>query len=125
MENVESTRYARISLLAVDGKALTDARRKMRLSIEGVADKLGCNASSVSRWEQGKLQPSPFRLRALEKLYKTQNFVRLNEKASLTDEEVLELRKLRKNLLHGCIRLNGEAVLRSKEIEVVRKLREG
>ena len=125
MENVESTRYARISLLAVDGKALTDARIKMRLSIEGVADKLGCNASSVSRWEQGKLQPSPFRLRALEKLYKTQNFVRLNEKASLTDEEVLELRKLRKNLLHGCIRLNGEAVLRSKEIEVVRKLREG
>ena len=125
MENVESTRYARISLLAVDGKALTDARIKMRLSIEGVADKLGCNASSVSRWEQGKLQPSPFRLRALEKLYKTQNFVRLNEKASLTDEEVLELRKLRKNLLQGCIRLNGEAVLRSKEIEVVRKLREG
>jgi transcriptional regulator with XRE-family HTH domain len=125
MENVESTRYARISLLAVDGKALTDARIKMRLSIEGVADKLGCNASSVSRWEQGKLQPSPFRLRALEKLYKTQNFVRLNEKASLTDEEVLELRKLRKNLLHGCIRLNGEAMLRSKEIEVVRRLREG
>jgi len=125
MENVESTRYARISLLAVDGKALTDARIKMRLSIEGVADKLGCNASSVSRWEQGKLQPSPFRLRALEKLYKTQNFVRLNEKASLTDEEVLELRKLRKNLLQGCIRLNGEAMLRSKEIEVVRKLREG
>jgi transcriptional regulator with XRE-family HTH domain len=125
MENVESTRYARISLLAVDGKALTDARIKMRLSIEGVADKLGCNASSVSRWEQGKLQPSPFRLRALEKLYKTQNFVRLNEKASLTDEEVLELRKLRKNLLQGCIRLNGEAMLRSKEIEVVRRLREG
>jgi uncharacterized protein YnzC (UPF0291/DUF896 family) len=49
----------------------------------------------------------------------------LNEKAVLTDFEVEELKKLRKELLHGRFYLNGKAVLTEAEIEVVMKLREG
>jgi transcriptional regulator with XRE-family HTH domain len=122
-----SERYKHLYLLTVDGAVLTQARINRGLSLEAVVQKMsdGINISTVSRWEQGLLQPSPSRLSALVKLYGTHEFVRLNERAVLTDDEVRELRQLRKFLLKGRIQLNGDAVLWAKEIEVVRKLREG
>ena len=118
--------YKETKLLTVNGKALTSARIASKLSLLNVAEKLnGCNQSSVSRWEQEKLIPSLARIVALVDLYGTNKFVRLNETAVLTDFEVEELKKLRKELLYGRFYLNGKAVLTEAEIEVVMKLREG
>jgi transcriptional regulator with XRE-family HTH domain len=84
-------------LLTVDGAALTRARMKSGLRAEDVAQSLGdgVNKSSVSRWEQDVLQPSPARLWKLVDLFGTQDFIRLNGKAVLTAEEIEVVRKLR------------------------------
>jgi len=84
-------------LLTVDGAALSAARIKSQLSMEEVVQQLGegVNKSSVSRWEQGVLNPSPERLWKLVDLFGTQDFIRLNGKAVLTAEEIEVVRKLR------------------------------
>ena len=97
MENGNKPKqYSKTSLLTVDGEALTSARFARQLSLGDVAAKLdGCNASSVSRWEQGKLNPSVERIFKLVDLFGTNDFVRLNGKAVLTSEEIEVVRKLR------------------------------
>jgi len=121
METKNISRY----LLTVDGAALTKARMKSNLSLEKVVQRFGegMNKSTVSRWEQGVLNPSPERLWKLVELFGTNDFVRLNDKATITEAEELVLRGLRRELVIG--RLNGKAVLTAEEIEVVRKMREG
>lgn len=87
---------SRQSLLTVDGAVLSDARIAAQMSVLEVAAKLdGCNQSSVSRWEQGKLNPSVERIFKLIDLFGTNDFVRLNGKAVLTSEEIEVVRKLR------------------------------
>jgi hypothetical protein len=84
-------------LLTVDGAALTKARCAKEMSLEDVVQGFsdGVNISTVSRWEQGKLMPSPERLWKLIDLYGTNDFVRLNGRAVLTAEEIEVVRKLR------------------------------
>jgi predicted transcriptional regulator len=96
MGNSKPKQYSKTSLLSVDGEALTSARVNAQMSVGDVAKKLnGCNQSSVSRWEQGKLIPSQERIFALVEMYGTFNFVRLNGRAVLTAEEIEAVRKLR------------------------------
>jgi transcriptional regulator with XRE-family HTH domain len=94
---MKAASYSSTYLLTVDGAALTDARCNKGLGMEDIARILGdgINKSSVSRWEQGKLQPSPERLWKLVDILGTQVFVRLNGKAVLTAEEIEVVRKLR------------------------------
>ena len=89
--------YKTANLLTVDGAALTKLRVDRQMSLFEVVQNLGdgVNQSSVSRWEQGTLQPSPKRLFALVDLFGTNSFVRLNGKAVLTSEEIEVVRKLR------------------------------
>ena len=84
-------------LLTVDGAALTKTRCDNGLSLEDVAQRIGSgvNKSSVSRWEQSILTPSPERLWKLVDLFGTQEFIRLNGKAILTADEIEVVRKLR------------------------------
>ena len=117
--------YSASNLLTVDGAALSLARINSQLSMEDLVQRLGegMNKSTVSRWEQGILQPSQERLFALVELFGTNDFVRLNDKATITEAEELVLRGLRRELVIG--RLNGKVLLTAEEIEVVRKMREG
>ena len=89
--------YRTTYLLTVDGAALTKARIRNGLIGEEVAERIGggLNKSTVSRWEQGLIQPSPERLFALVDLLGTNDFVRLNGRAVLTTEEIEVVRKLR------------------------------
>jgi transcriptional regulator with XRE-family HTH domain len=89
--------YRGAYLLTIDGAELTKARVAAGLRGEDVATRLGdgANKSTVSRWEQGQLQPSQERLFALVELFGTHSFVRLNGKAALTREEIDAVRKLR------------------------------
>ena len=93
METKNISRY----LLTVDGNALTKARMKKGLSLEKMVQRLsdGLNKSTVSRWEQSVLNPSPERLWKLVDILGTQNFIRLNGKAVLTAEEIEVVRKMR------------------------------
>ena len=93
METKNISRY----LLTVDGNALTKARMKKGLSLEKMVQRLsdGLNKSTVSRWEQSVLNPSPKRLWKLVDILGTQNFIRLNGKAVLTAEEIEVVRKMR------------------------------
>src|ERR1017187_964661 len=59
----------------VDGAKLTDARIAAQKSLGQVAQYLGCNKSSVSRWEQGTLVPSEDRIFKMAKWFKTQEFI--------------------------------------------------
>lgn len=61
----------------VDGAKLTEARIAAGLSLQDVVIALddGCNKSSVSRWEQDKMNPSDARVKKLVKLYCTDDFV--------------------------------------------------
>lgn len=64
----------------VDGAKLCAARVNAQLSMDEVAEVLGCNKSSVSRWEQGRLQPSESRILRLVELLGVKDFVRANSK---------------------------------------------
>jgi transcriptional regulator with XRE-family HTH domain len=94
---VTGKKYSATVLLTADGPELTKARINKNLRLEDVAQRLGdgVNRSSVSRWEQGKIQPSMERLFALVKILGTYDFVRLNGKAILTQKEIEAVRKLR------------------------------
>ena len=82
-------------LLTADGSALTKARCGKRLGQDEVAQSLGVNKSTISRWEQGLTQPSQEKVFAMVDLFGTNDFVRLNGKAVLTAEEIEVVRKLR------------------------------
>lgn len=141
-------------LLTVDGKSLTEARIAANLSMDAAAVLIGCNKSSVSRWEQGKLVPSVQRMFSLAKIYGTQGFIKLNERATVRDEHVAALKKIfnRSDVMvvdgldyskymkkedlrrfHGVVgdqeyfrmKLNGKIELTPEDIESVRKLMEG
>ena len=73
----------------VDGAKLSKARMAAKLSMDEVAEDLGCNKSSVSRWEQGKLQPSEKRIRRMVDLYGTSDFVRANSQNKHLGKEFL------------------------------------
>lgn len=59
----------------VDGKRLSEVRIAAGKSLDEVAAACGCNRSSVSRWEQGKLTPSEERIAAMIKFLGTDVFV--------------------------------------------------
>lgn len=63
--------------LRVDGAKLSEARVAAGLSMEDVVQRLddGCNKSSVSRWEQGRLNPSDARILKMITLYGCGDFV--------------------------------------------------
>ena len=50
----------------------------MKLSVESVAQLLGCNKSSVSRWAKGTLTPSEGRIAKLAEIYGSWEFVHGN-----------------------------------------------
>jgi transcriptional regulator with XRE-family HTH domain len=62
----------------VNPRKLTDARLAVNKSLEDVATFIGCNKSSVSRWETGKLIPSESRIFLLTELYGTREFITAN-----------------------------------------------
>lgn len=59
----------------IDGAKLNEARLAAELSLLDVAKYIGCNQSSVSRWELGKLNPSTERVLRLVVLLKSSDFV--------------------------------------------------
>lgn len=68
---------ARPGRVKIDPVRLSNARLAREMSLEEVAEALGdgCNKSSVSRWEQGVLNPSKDRVHKLVDLYGTNDFV--------------------------------------------------
>ena len=68
--------YKKKNTILVDGAKLSAARVNANLSMDDVANHLGCNKSSVSRWEQGTLNPSEERIMELVKLYRCGDFIR-------------------------------------------------
>lgn len=70
---------SRVNAVVVDGKLLADARIAANLSLQDVANHLGCNKSSVSRWEQGTLTPTEERITKMMKLFKRGDFVIANK----------------------------------------------
>ena len=79
-KTVEQRKYhkGRWNRILIDGLKLTDARLTANLSIIDVAVALGCNKSSVSRWEMGRLVPSQERIEKLAEIYGTRQFIRGN-----------------------------------------------
>lgn len=73
-------RYSKSNKFIVDGAKLCKARIDAQISMDEVAEMLGCNKSSVSRWEQGRLQPSEARIQKLTEILGTVNFVQANTK---------------------------------------------
>ena len=63
--------------MLVDGAKLAQARIDAGLSILQVSIALndGCNKGSVSRWEQGKLNPSEVRILKMAGLFGTTSFI--------------------------------------------------
>ena len=59
----------------IDGAKLSAARIAANLSIDEVAKHLNCNKSSISRWEQGKLNPAAKRVMELVILLENSDFV--------------------------------------------------
>lgn len=66
--------------VTVDGKSLCDARCAVNMSLQEVANVLGCNKSQVSRWEQGTQMPSEERIYKMVKMFGTGIFVIQNTK---------------------------------------------
>lgn len=48
---------------------LKELRRKLKLTQESLAHKLGVSFTSVNRWENGQTQPSPLARRNIEELF--------------------------------------------------------
>lgn len=70
--------YSISNKLVVNGAALSRARIDANFSMDDVAKALGCNKSSVSRWEQERLVPSEERINKLAEMYGTWAFVQGN-----------------------------------------------
>lgn len=62
--------------LAIDGAKLSDMRIAANLSLEDVAEHIGCNRSSLSRWERGLYNPPPDSVLALIRLLGGSDFVK-------------------------------------------------
>jgi DNA-binding transcriptional regulator YiaG len=88
-----TTSFLKHNTVRVDGHKLTQARIAAKLSLQDVADHLKCNISSVSRWEQGKLNPSEERVILLTKLYRRGDFI-LGSTAKLTPDQVRKIGEL-------------------------------
>lgn len=48
---------------------LKELRRKLKITQEALAHKLGVSFTSVNRWENGQTQPSPLARRHIEELF--------------------------------------------------------
>ena len=55
-----------ISLM--DKESIRELRRKLGLSQEGLARKLGVSVLTVRRWEKGSFRPSPLAMARIEKI---------------------------------------------------------
>jgi len=73
--------YTQIARVKVNGKLLTDARIAANMSMEDVAKALGCNKSSVSKWERNKLLPDEGRILQMVMLFNDHKFLVRNEEA--------------------------------------------
>jgi transcriptional regulator with XRE-family HTH domain len=81
---------------------------KANLSMESVVKLLadGCNKSSVSRWEQGVLQPTQDRIDKLVKLYGTRSFLIWTEEPP----DILGTRNREIYRLHGLKKFTNAAI---------------
>jgi DNA-binding transcriptional regulator YiaG len=52
----------------MDKETIKELRRKLGLSQEGLARKLGVSVITVRRWEKGSFKPSPLALKRIEEL---------------------------------------------------------
>jgi predicted transcriptional regulator len=82
------------SYFAIDGERLTAARISAGMSLQDVANRIKCNKSSVSRWEQGTLCPSDERIFILMEMFEGGDFLREGHAARLTWKEVDRIREL-------------------------------
>ena len=62
--------------ITVDGEALSRVRVEAEMSLDDVAREVGCNRSSVSRWERGQRVPSGKIILSLLAIFKTDKFLR-------------------------------------------------
>ena len=74
-------------IFVANGAELTKARLKKGMAMSAVAAALGVNKAKISRWERQALIPSDAHLRALVDLYGTCDFVVLNSRAVLDEEQ--------------------------------------
>lgn len=51
------------------GIKIKEVRRRLRLTQETLAQRLGVSFTSVNRWENGQTQPSPLARRKIEELF--------------------------------------------------------
>lgn len=70
--------YKHRNRVTIDGKTLSDVRKTLDVSLKVLADRLGCNQGSVSKWEQGKLVPSEERIWKMVEMFGTNSFVKVN-----------------------------------------------
>jgi transcriptional regulator with XRE-family HTH domain len=75
MKNQTEWKLCKRNRFIVIGKELSDARVAAGKSMEEVAEALGCNKSSISRWEQESLVPSEERIFKMAEMFKTMAFV--------------------------------------------------
>ena len=54
----------------MNNESIKELRRKLGLSQEGLARKLGVSVITVRRWEKGTFKPSPLALLRIEELTK-------------------------------------------------------
>jgi putative transcriptional regulator len=57
----------------MDKESIKELRRKLGLSQEGLARKLGVSVITVRRWEKGTCKPSPLALLRIDELTKEMN----------------------------------------------------
>jgi DNA-binding transcriptional regulator YiaG len=55
-------------ILLMDKEAIRELRRKLGLSQEGLARKLGVSVLTVRRWEKGSFRPSPLAMARIEEI---------------------------------------------------------
>lgn len=66
------------SRIIVNGKKLSEARIAANLSLDEVSELLSLNKGTISKYEQGRIQPSEERICRLAELFGTDDFVTVN-----------------------------------------------